>query len=173
MIQFYFLSVFLNLLVGFILFFGKTEESGQPEEQNSSEEKKVSPDDDISFLDTDYRGVKLPHQKKSVNGMFSKNSVLNDKLFQFVIGVLSILVAIVKLLSAVNGIPFLGDLVPALAGLLGGAAMLFEYYVENSSANLELPAFLQNVFVEHKKYIGAACMAAAVIHFIIPGVLFL
>lgn len=171
MIQFYFLSVFLNLLVGFILFFGKSSE--QEEEPVSQPEEKVDPDDDISFLDTDYRGVKLPHQKKSVNGMFSKNSVLNDKLFQLVLGVLSVFVGVVKLLSAVNGIPFLGDLVPALAGLLGGAAMLFEYYVENSSADLELPAFFQNVFVEHKKYIGAACMAAAIVHFIIPGVLFL
>lgn len=171
MIQFYFLSVFLNLLVGFILFFGKSPE--QEEEQKSEPEEKLNPDDDISFLDTDYRGVKLPHQKKSVNRMFAKNSVLNDKLFQLVLGVLSIFVAIMKLLSAVNGIPFLGDIVPALAGLLGGAAMLFEYYVENSSANLELPSFFQNIFVEHKKYIGAACMVAAVVHFIIPGVLFL
>ena len=116
MIQFYFLSVFLNLLVGFILFFGKSPE--QEEEQKSEPEEKLNPDDDISFLDTDYRGVKLPHQKKSVNGMFAKNSVLNDKLFQLVLGVLSIFVAIMKLLSAVNGIPFLGDIVPALAGLL-------------------------------------------------------
>ncbi len=171
MIQFYCLSVFLNLLVGFILFFENSSE--QEEEQVSQPEEKVNPDDDISFLDTDYRGVKLPHQKKSVDGMFAKNSVLNDKLFQLVLGILSIFVSIVKLLSAVNGIPFLGDLVPALAGFLGGSAMLFEYYVEKSSANLELPAFFQSVFVEHKKYIGAACMVAAVVHFIIPGVLFL
>lgn len=170
MIQFYFLSVFLNLFVGFILFFGKSSEQ---EQQSPSPDVKLDPDDDISFLDTDYRGVKLPHQKKTVNGMFSKNSVLNDRLFQLVMGVLSVIVAALKILSPVNGIPFLGDLLPAMAGLLGGAAMLFEYYVENSSANLELPAFFQNVFVEHKKYIGVACMLAAVVHFIIPGVLFL
>ena len=137
MIQFYFLSVFLNLFVGFILFFGKSSEQ---EQQSPSPDVKLDPDDDISFLDTDYRGVKLPHQKKTVNGMFSKNSVLNDRLFQLVMGVLSVVVAALKILSPVNGIPFLGDLLPAMAGLLGGAAMLFEYYVENSSANLELPA---------------------------------
>ncbi len=170
MLQFYFLSVFLNLLVGFILFFG---DSSEQEAKTEVEENKKNPDDDISFLDTDYRGVKLPHQKKSVNGMFSKSSVLNDKLFQLVLGILTIFVAVVKLLSAVNGIPFLGDLLPALAGLLGGAALLFHYYVENSSADLELPPFLQKVFIDNKKYIGLSCMIVAVIHFIVPGVLFL
>ena len=115
MLQFYFLSVFLSLLVGFILFFGNS--AAQEDEQESPVEQKKNPDDDISFLDTDYRGVKLPHQKKSVNGMFGKNSVLNDKLFQLVLGILSVFVGLIKLLSAVNGIPFLGDLLPALAGL--------------------------------------------------------
>lgn len=171
MLQFYFLSVFLNLLVGFILFFGKNNVK-EPVEDSSEEERK-NPDDDISFLDTDYRGVKLPHQKKTVDGMFSRNSVLNDKLFQLVLGILTIFVAIVKFLSAVNGIPFLGDLLPALTGLLGGAAVLLEYYVENGSAELELPAFLQLVFVDYQKYVGLACMIVAVVHFIVPGVLFL
>ncbi len=171
MLQFYFLSVFLSLLVGFILFFGNS--AGQEDEQESPVEQKKNPDDDISFLDTDYRGVKLPHQKKSVNGMFGKNSVLNDKLFQLVLGILSVFVGLIKLLSAVNGIPFLGDLLPALAGLLGGAALLFKYYLETSSADLELPPFLQNIFVDNRKYIGLACMIVAVIHFIVPGVLFL
>ncbi len=177
MLQFYFLSVFFNLFAGFILFFEDSSLKKDSLESDSSnnekkEKAKVNPDDDISFLDTDYRGVKLPHQKKSVEGMFSKNSVLNDKFFQLVIGLLSIITGVFKLLSAINGIPLFGDLIPALAGLLGGAALLLGYYVEKSSADLELPSFLQKVFIDNKKVIGMVCMASAVIHFVIPGVLF-
>lgn len=168
--QFYFLSVFLNLLVGLILVFSKAGE----EEAESQEPVEVkNPDDDISFLDTDYRGVKLPHQKKTVNAMFAKNSFLNDKLFQLVLGILTIFVAVIKFLSPINGLPFVGDLVPSIAGLLGGAAILLEYYVEKGSADLELPPFFQMIFVDYQKYIGIGCMVVAVIHFIVPKVLFL
>lgn len=173
MFQFYFLSIFLNLLVGFILIFGKFESSDEEVSEAPEKKNPKNPDEDISFLDTEYRGVKLPHQKKTVGGMFSKESVLNDKLFQLIAGLLIVFVSLVTFLSPVNGIPFLGDLIPSVAGIIGGAALLLEYYIENGSSELELPQFLQVVFVDYQKYIGVACVLVAVIHFIVPGVLFL
>ena len=74
MLQFYFLSVMLNLLIGIMLVFNK---------EDSAVEK---------LLDTE------------------------DKLFQLVVGILSVFVVLIKLLSPVKGVPFFGDFLPALIG---------------------------------------------------------
>lgn len=127
MMQFYFLSVLLNLLIGIALFFSNNE----------------------------------------------KIALVNDKIFQIVVGSLSIFVSLVKLLSPVNGVLFLGDLLPVLAGFAGGAALLVSYYSEKKAEKIDLPELVNKIFIENKSYIGIACMAIAVIHFIVPSVLFL
>ena len=130
MVQFYFLSVMLNLLVGVMLVFN----------ENSTVSK---------IIDT------------------------NERLFQLIVGILAVFVALIKMLSPMDGIPFFGDLLPFLAGLMGGASVLIQYFSTRSSEELVLPGFVQLVFVENKRYIGVGCIAVAVIHFILPTVLFL
>lgn len=170
MLQFYFLSVFLNLLIGFLMIY-----SQNPEDEYVDDEPVApkDPDEDISFLDTDWRGKKIAGSKKKPSSPIGKDSFLNDGLFRLVIGVLSVFTALIKLLSCVNGVPFFGDLIPALFGFIGGAAMLIDYYQENSTADLELPALFQMIFVELRKYFGIALIAVALLHFVLPGVLFL
>lgn len=170
MLQFYFLSVFLNLLIGFLLIFSEGTEEEFVEEEPVTEK---DPDEDISFLDTDWRGKKIAGSKKKSTSPLGKDSFLYDGLFRLVLGVLAVFTALIKLLSAVNGVPFFGDLVPALFGFIGGAAMLLDYYKDNSTADLELPALVQVIFVELRKYVGIALVAVALLHFILPGVLFL
>ncbi len=169
MLQFYFLSVLLNLLVGLVLFFGVKDENA---ELHTSAEKK---DEDLSFLDEDYQpnnnGNK--HKQSIKDKFFGKDSFTNDKLFQLVLGVLSVFVAIIKLLSAVNGVVFFGDLFPALAGFLGGAAILLNYFIENATTEINLPKWLNTILIDWQKYVGIACMVIAIIHFVLPGVLFL
>ncbi len=174
MLQFYFLSVFLNLLIGFILIYTHDADEDVVEEEVKPAAPK-NPDEDISFLDTDWRGTKIVDgsKKKKTNSLFGKGSFLNDALFKLVIGIIAVFTGVIKLLSAVNGVPFFGDLVPAVFGVLGGAAMLLDYYKENSTAELELPALIQVIFVDMKKALGIALVAVAVIHFVLPGVLFL
>ena len=127
MLQFYFLSIFLNLLIGVALIYSNSE----------------------------------------------KLTLVNDQIFQLVIGILSVFVGLIKLLSAVRGIPFLGDLLPAIANFLGGGALLVNYYIEKSNDELTLPDFVQLIFIDKKKYIGIGCVVIAIIHFIAPDVLFL
>lgn len=127
MLQFYFLSIFLNLLIGVALIYFNSE----------------------------------------------KLALVNDQIFQLVIGILSVFVGLIKLLSAVRGIPFLGDLLPAIANFLGGGALLVNYYTEKSNNELTLPNFVQLIFIDKKKYIGIGCVVIAIIHFIAPDVLFL
>ena len=134
MLQFYFLSVLLNLLVGLVLFYGKKEESA-----SGSDSSVFNKDQDLSFLDEDYQPEKKDTKQNVLEKLFGKESFTSDKLFQLVLGILSVFVAIIKLLSAVKGVPFFGDLFPALAGILGGAAILLNYCMENASTEIKLP----------------------------------
>ena len=168
MLQFYFLSVLLNLLVGLVLFYGKKEESA-----SVFDSSVFNKDQDLSFLDEDYQPEKKDTKQNVLEKLFGKESFTSDKLFQLVLGILSVFVAIIKLLSAVKGVPFFGDLFPALAGILGGAAILLNYCMENASTEIKLPEWLNMILVDWQKYLGIACMVVAVIHFVLPGVLFL
>ncbi len=168
MLQFYFLSVLFNLFVGLILFYGK-----------NIHEKKIVPakeGEDLSFLDEDFKpGEKndAPENPNFFKKLFGNINIESDSLFYLVVGVLSVFVAIIKLLSPVKGIAIFGDLFPAVTGILGGGVVLFNYFSENSSTEIKLPSFFNKLFVEFQKYIGIACVVVAIIHFIIPGALFL
>ena len=79
-----------------------------------------------------------------------------------------------KILSVFrNDIPVIGDLVPALAGLAGGAALLVEYYVSSSAADSTIPDNIQTVFIDSRKYIGVFCLLAGLLHFVFPQVMLL
>ena len=127
MLQFYFLSILVNLLIGITLVYGDNE----------------------------------------------KISILDDKTFHLVVGILAVFVGVIKFLSAVKGVPFLGDLLPAMANILGGGSVLVSYYLARANEELSPSDIVQFIFIDKKKYIGIGCIAIAVIHFIVPDVLFL
>jgi hypothetical protein len=91
-----------------------------------------------------------------------------------VLGILTAVTGFFKILSAVRGdIPVLGDLLPALAGLAGGFALIYEFYKGRSSVDDEtLPAVILKLAAS-KRYIGVVCLLAAALHFLFPAVLFL
>jgi len=137
MLQFYFLSILLNLITGFVLLF-------------------ADKDDMESF-----QGIKMP-------------VIAYDETFRLIIGILSGITGFFKLLTAVRGdVPVIGDLVPALAGLAGGFTLLYEFYRSRSSIEEDtLPQFVQKI-VSSKRYVGIACIIAAILHFLFPTILFL
>lgn len=137
MLQFYFLSILLNLIMGFVLLF-------------------ADKDDAESF-----HGIKMPE-------------IAYDETFRLIVGILSGITGFFKLLTAVRGdVPVIGDLFPALAGLAGGFTLLYEFYRSRSSIEEDtLPPFVQKI-VSSKRYVGIACIIAAVLHFLFPTILFL
>ena len=135
MVQFYFLSIVLNALAGYILLKG-------------NEEGALG---------------------------FKSGLSLKDESFRLVVGILSVLVGLLKILSVVEGdVPVIGDLFPALAGLLSGFILISEYYRGRST--MEVPERAEKVnrlLVANRKIIGVAALAAAVLHFLFPKVLLL
>ena len=136
MLQFYFLSILLNFIAGFILYTNKTSQT-----ENESLETK---------------------------------SIFKDKTFKLIIGILCCFTALVKLLTSFPGaVPLLGDLIPSVAGILGGGALLIEYYISQSPTETKLNPKIETIFIANKKYLGILCILSAFLHFLFPKVILL
>ncbi|MDR0567950.1 MAG: hypothetical protein LBG87_01920 [Spirochaetaceae bacterium] len=94
--------------------------------------------------------------------------------FQLILGVLTAITGIFKLLSAVQGdVPVIGDIVPAGVGLIAGTALLLGYYRNVSSLEPAPEPSLLELFLDgYKKPIGFSAIAAAILHFLFPQALF-
>ena len=142
MLQFYFLSVLMNALAGYTLFFGNPVDSG-------------------GVLD------------------FRCGFSVKTETYRFVIGIVSAFTGLFKLLSSVVGdLPLIGDIIPAVLGIMCGLILVFEYFGNRSSdadsvLDSEQGKKLNVFLVTNKKLIGAAAMIASVLHFLFPTVLLL
>jgi hypothetical protein len=77
------------------------------------------------------------------------------------------------LTSFPGAVPLLGDLIPSVAGILGGVALLIEYYLAQTPTETKLNPKLETIFIANKKYIGILCILSAVLHFLFPKVILL
>lgn len=148
MVQFYFLSVLLNLLAGLILVYGKSEDLL---EEETAETKKF----------------------QKLQDAVSEEWLFGNEKFCFVVAVLSVVVGFLKLFVVFgSGIAVIGDLLPVVAGILGGGAILIQYFRERSET-LEIPPVIEDFLDTNKFYIGIGCLVVAVLHFIVPGAVIL
>ena len=169
MLQFYFLSVLLNIITGLVFLYGSKEDS-----LDSVSSSGFSDNDNGSDSD---ENASEKNEIKDENGKKSKNleiPFLEDSSFRLVLGILMVLTGLMKLLSPIQyDVPVVGDLIPSLAGIAGGISILLEWYKNKSTLALSLPEVLEKLFVDGRKYLGIFCIAAGVLHFIFPRVLFL
>ena len=176
MLQFYFLSILLNVIAGLILVYATDFTSKNPVLPDAKKS-----DFDVSDLDgedsdknTETEGDDSVFDKRLSFAINSKGTFFDDMTFRLVVAILSGLVGILKLLSTIqNDVPVIGDLIPALAGLAACFALLVEYYIQKSTTEVKLPSVLNTVFISGRKYLGIFCIIAGVLHFIFPRVLFL
>jgi hypothetical protein len=98
---------------------------------------------------------------------------LQNETFRLILGILTALTGLLKLLSPVQGdIPVIGDLVPAAAGLVTGFILLFDYY-QGRSFFEEGDSRMKAIITVNRKWIGFASMVVAGLHFIFPHALLL
>jgi hypothetical protein len=99
---------------------------------------------------------------------------LENETCRLVLGAATILTGLLKILSSIReDVPVIGDMAPALAGFLAGFVLVFEYYRGRSSLEPEHTEKIELVLMHNKKWIGYFAIAAAVLHFFLPTVLFL
>lgn len=184
MLQFYFLSILLNLIAGLIfVYVTKNEESSlvlsdddpfSESRTTDSASADFNPEtDDLDLELGENAGAKSKNQNSDG---FKKIFMpfLGDKTLQLVVGLLSFLTGIMKLLSPIQfDVPVVGDLIPSLSGMIAGLVLLLDWFQNRSDVPLNLPEVIQNIYTGGRKYLGIFCIIAAVLHFIFPNVLFL
>ncbi|MDR1929374.1 MAG: hypothetical protein LBQ44_01975 [Treponema sp.] len=99
------------------------------------------------------------------------NFSLDNQVLRLILGALSMVTGILKVLSPVEGnIPVIGDLVPALANLAGGFILVFEYYRNKSSISTEASEKLGDLIALNRKLAGFVCLGAALSHLLFQQV---
>jgi len=102
---------------------------------------------------------------------------LNNPTFHLVLGILSAVTGVLKLLSpTMDGIPLIGDLIPAAAGVMAGLLLIFGIYRHDYAVTSEATGALDRLganLLRFRKFVGLALIAVAVIHFLFPQALFL
>jgi hypothetical protein len=143
MFQINFLSVLLNAASGFVLF--RDAAGGDGEDGSQDTGFKFSP---------------------------------KNKTFRLVLGILTAVTGLLSLLASTD-VPVVGDIIPALAGFATGGSLLFDYYKKTRTITVNADGMPDNTekaiqAVDHyKKPVGIIGMAAAALHFLLPGVLLL
>jgi len=101
----------------------------------------------------------------------------NNPTFHLVLGILSAVTGILKLLSpSIGGILILGDLIPAAAGMVAGFMLIFGIYRKDTSMSIESTGTMDILgasLLRFRKSIGLGLLAVSLIHFLFPQALFL
>ncbi|MFW6214574.1 MAG: hypothetical protein ACOC45_01380 [Alkalispirochaetaceae bacterium] len=106
-------------------------------------------------------------------------SVLNSELFEragfrLTMGIFTFVVGFLKLLSVSPGdVPVVGDLLPALVGMVMGFTLFLQYYKERTTVESSSLASLDRIFGANSAIIGTLGIIVAVLHFFLHQVLFL
>ncbi len=106
-----------------------------------------------------------------------KGLSLKNPTFHLVLGILSAVTGVLKLLSpTMDGVLLIGDLIPAAAGIAAGLLLIFGIYRQDTSAVSENQGKLDKFGVSllrFRKAVGLLLFAIAGIHFLFPQALFL
>jgi len=100
---------------------------------------------------------------------------LNNQTFRLILGILTALIGILKLLLPTGGVPFLGDFIPAIGGLVAGFLLVFGYYrdhVQSVDGEGKLDK-IGDAVLKWKKGIGFILIVIVLLHFLFPKALFL
>ena len=109
------------------------------------------------------------------NSVIDKTGLqVNSPTFILVLGIMSAVTGMLKLLSPVNnGLFILGDFIPAAAGIVAGLILIFGIYRQNTASKPgELDRIGTNLLV-FRKPISFGLMVSAVLHFIFGEIIFL
>ena len=95
--------------------------------------------------------------------------------FRLILGILAAITGILKFFSPIGNVYILGDLLPALGGIVAGFILIFSFYRDNST-KIENEGQLDRLgdsFLRYRKATGIALLAVSALHFIFAPALFL
>lgn len=102
---------------------------------------------------------------------------INNPTFYLVLGIVTLVTGVLKLLSPVlEKVYILGDLVPAVAGIVAGIVIISGFSRKEKTTEEPKSGTLDNFakgLLAFRKPLGITLLAVALIHFLFPKLLFL
>ena len=95
--------------------------------------------------------------------------------FRLILGILTTLTGMLKLLSPVEKMPILGDFLPAVAGIAAGFILIFSFYREHST-KIDKDGKLDRIgdfLLQYKKVAGISLLVISGLHFFFARAFFL
>jgi hypothetical protein len=87
---------------------------------------------------------------------------------KFLLAFSAMLIALIQLVAPIEGIPFLGDFLPMVAGFSLGGALLVTAIKERTDVENQAVDKLEKVMLHYKGFIGAGGIIVSLLHFILP-----
>lgn len=101
-------------------------------------------------------------------------SLSSNKSWRMIFILLTVIVAVFKVLSVIEGdVVVVGDLLPAVSLLVVGFDQFLAYYRERSDVEEGAVRRLGTLFQQNRRLLGIAAVVIGVVHFLFPRVLFL
>ena len=99
------------------------------------------------------------------------DNAFSGKAFRFILGICTLVFGFIKLLSAYRGdVRVVGDLIPALTGMVMGVTLIIDYYKSKAAVTSAAVETFDRIFVRRKSVIGIIGMAVGILHFFVPQV---
>jgi hypothetical protein len=131
----------------------------------------------LSVISNLLAGVALSFQgmdeKLHLSSVFNRELMENTG-FRLGLGVVTFVVGFLKFLAvSPDDVPVVGDLLPALAGLVMGLILLLQYYRSRSTVSSPAVDRIETIFGKNGGAFGTAGIIIALLHFLLPRILFL
>jgi hypothetical protein len=131
----------------------------------------------LSVLTNVLAGVALSvggmDEKLHLSSVFNRELMQNDG-FRLGLGIVTFVVGFFKLLSVSEGdVPVVGDIVPAISGLVLGMILLLQYYRGRSNVSSPFVDNLDKIFGQNSAVFGTVGILIGILHFLLHRVLFL
>lgn len=91
---------------------------------------------------------------------------------RLVLGASAFIVGFLKLLIAMD-VVIVGDLLPALIGMIMGMILIVQYYRERSEISSDIIKTIESVFVDHASVFGVLGIVISLVHLILAQAIFL
>lgn len=134
----------------------------------------------LSVVSTLLAGIALAFDRLDEQiriGSFFGRDAFTSPVFRLVLGVATAVVGFFQLLTVhPDDVVFVGDLIPAVAGLLLGAILLLEYFEQRSSSagdETTRVGGLRRVLIGNAATFGMLGILIAILHFLFHRFLFL